>query len=303
MNVGESRKIVFFGSPPAAVVVLEALISGGHEVVGAVTQPPRRRSRGGGASPTAVEQCADLHGVPVVHAPAEAEAWCDAADIGVVVAYGRLIPGRLLARCRMLNVHFSLLPRWRGAAPVERAILAGDAETGVSIMEVEETLDTGAVLAVRRTPIGEDDSTESLTMRLAVIGADAMLGVLAAGDRPGAPQVGDASYANKIDAEERIIDWSDDASAIRRRVRALEAWCWCGDRRLGVRSCDATDVDLPGRPAPGTVFPDGTVATGNGTVFLRRVTPEGRREMEATEWLTGLRASGPVILSRIKSVR
>lgn len=302
MTAGESRRVVFFGTPEAAVVVLDALSSAGHEITGVVTQPPRRRGRGAELSPTPVETWSTARGIQVVHRPSEAEGWCDESDLGVVVAYGRLIPPGLLNRCPMLNVHFSVLPRWRGAAPVERAILAGDVETGVSIMELEETLDTGATFAVRTTPIRDDDTSRTLTSRLAVLGAVELLQVLAVDRPPRTPQNGEASYARKIEPEERVIDWSRESATIRRQVRALDAWCWAGDKRLGIRSCAPAGADGLESAVPGTVSRDGRVATGDGALVLERVRPEGRREMDATAWLSGLRSEAPVVLSAERSL-
>lgn len=302
MTEGAGRRIVFFGSPEAAVVVLDALVSAGHEIVGVVTQPPRRRGRGSVLSPTPVEAWSKARGLPVVHGPSEADRWCNEADLGVVVAYGRLIPARLLDACPMLNVHFSALPRWRGAAPVERAILAGDAETGVSIMELEESLDTGATFAVRTTPIRDDDTCESLTSRLAVMGAAELMQVLAADHPPKTPQRGDVTYASKIEPGERIIDWSRDSASIRRQVRALDAWCWFGDRRLGIRSCSPAGPEGLAPAVPGTVSRDGRVLTGDGALLLGRVRPEGKREMEATAWLSGVRTGSPVVLADTRSL-
>lgn len=302
------RKIVFFGSPPAAVVVAERLVEAGHEIVGAVTQPPRRRGRGGAQSPTAVEEWAVRRGVTVVHTSADAGQWLEGCDLGVVVAYGRIIPARLLALCPMLNVHFSLLPRWRGAAPVERAILAGDVETGVSIMELEETLDTGPTFATRSTAIRADDTAASLTSRLAALGAEALIEVLATVDPEKVAQTGEVSYADKIDPAECVIDWSGTSIAIERQIRALDAWCWVGDRRLKVRSCSCpTDPqhghDSSPTPATGTVMVDGRVRTGDGWLVLGRVQPEGKRAMDVSAWLSGLRPTGSVVLTPRPSLR
>lgn len=296
MTASDPRRIVFFGSPNAAVTVVEALAAAGHEIVGVVTRPPRRRGRGSGSSPTLVEEWASRNGVPVSYAPADAESWCLRADVGVVVAYGRMIPSSLLSICPMLNVHFSVLPRWRGAAPVERAILAGDTATGVSIMELEETLDTGAVHEVRTTAIDDGDTTASLTERLAELGAEALLEVLSRDAGVATPQSGNATYAEKIAPDERLIDWTRPAVEVRRVVRALEAYTWVGDTRLKVLECDTPAVD-GGPLAVGEVDTTGRVGTGDGPVRLVTVQPEGRRPMGALEWLGGLRGRAPVRLS------
>jgi methionyl-tRNA formyltransferase len=226
------------------------------------------------------------------------------AELGVVVAYGRLVPGRILEALPMVNVHFSLLPRWRGAAPVERAVLAGDPETGVCLMRLEEGLDTGPVLDSRRVPIGAHEHVSSLTERLAVIGAHVLVDALAGGIDalpPGAPQRGEPTYAPKIQPEELRLDWSRPASDLERVVRLDRAWTtFRGERMLVL---DALARPLPsasesggagvGRreeaARPGTL--EGTsVRTGEGVLELIEVQPAGKRAMSATAWARGVRA-------------
>jgi methionyl-tRNA formyltransferase len=277
-----ARRIVFLGTPDAAVPVLEALVDNGFEVPLVVTRADTRRGRGGVRSPSPVKAAAERLGVPVAHDPAAA---LDVeAELGVVVAYGRLIARDVLERLPMLNLHFSLLPRWRGAAPVERAILAGDPETGVSVMQVEESLDTGPVYASERVPIAEGMTAADLRGELVRVGTDLLLGALAMGLDPPWPQVGEPTYAAKIDPEERHLDWTQPAAQLDRVVRIGGAWTTARGKRLKV---------LASEPGEGALVPgllDGAdVGTGGGVLRLVAVQPEGRAPMPAHAWLKGFR--------------
>lgn len=283
------RPLVFFGSPEAAVVVLSALVDAGRAPLGVVTRPERRRSRGSRVSATPVGVWASEHGLPVVHSIGEAAGWLADGAVGVVVAYGRIIPAAILHTTTMLNVHFSLLPRWRGAAPVERAILAGDTITGVSIMQLEAALDTGPVFARIETPIDPSERAPELTMRLAGLGADLLLQVLDDPRPVAEPQTGDPNYADKIDNAETEIDWSQSSHEIERVVRALPAHSEIRGARLRVISCAVIDRPPP-EGSPGTLLADGSVITGDGMLQLRVVQPEGRRPLEVAAWLAGFRS-------------
>ncbi len=292
--------LVFLGSPAAAVPSLDGLVAAGHEIRLVVSQPDRRRGRGGGRTPSPVKRRALELGLPVTDDLSAVAA--TGAELGVVVAYGRLVPAALLEQVPMVNVHFSLLPRWRGAAPVERAILAGDPVTGVCLMWLEAGLDTGPVIARREVEIGPTETAAELTDRLARAGADLLVGALAGGRRglgAGEPQAGEASYAAKIDPDERRLRWSEPAELVVRRVRIGRAHTWFRGRRLLVERAEvdsgsygpdaqsrAPEVDLP----PGTLVAGARVVAGDRRlVVLRTVQPPGRQPMPAADWWRGAR--------------
>jgi methionyl-tRNA formyltransferase len=203
------------------------------------------------------------------------------ADLAVVVAYGHLIPETMLSRLAFVNLHFSLLPRWRGAAPVERAILAGDATTGVCLMDLDIELDTGAVYRRTGTPIGDDETLDELRGRLVEIGTDQLVRALADGFGEPEPQVGDPVYAAKITATEREIDWSQSAVAIHRRVRVGGAFTTWNGKRFKIhrtRLAAASDSGV-------------VVSTAAGHLELLDVQPEGKPRMDAVSWANGARWS------------
>ena len=275
------RRLVFLGTPQAAVVPLRGLIEAGREVALVVSQPDRRRGRGGRTSPSPVKQAALDAGVPV--SDRVDDVLDVGADLGVVTAFGRLIKPHVLAALPMVNLHFSLLPRWRGAAPVERAILAGDARTGVDLMVVEEGLDTGGIYDRYETAIGPDETADELRARLAMAGTELLLANLDRGLGEPRPQAGEATYAHKIDPAELVIDWSAPAAAVHRQVRAGGAWTTHGGARLKVWRASLA-------PAPGAV----EAAAGDGPLWLVEVQPEGRRRMAARAWANGLAAAPTV---------
>ncbi len=279
-------RLVYLGTPEAAVVSLEALLTADHDVALVVTRPDRRRGRGGELSPSPVKRAALAHDLPVTHRLA------DAADVGaergVVVAYGAIVPAALLDVLPMLNVHFSLLPRWRGAAPVQRAILAGDRETGVSIISLEPTLDTGPVHLERRTLIG-DDTADELTRRLAVLGADALIEVLASRDLLDHPteQSGETTYASKVEPGEYKLSPAMSSVMAWRTVRLGHAYFVLGDRRVGVELARMVSDGEPGwiEEHAGEVL----LGLRDGSLALTFVRPEGRATMAARSWWGGLR--------------
>ncbi len=290
-------RLVFLGTPEAAVPPLVTLVDAGHDVKLVVTRPDKRRGRGGALVPSPVKAAAADLGLPVSHTLDAVEG--AGAELGVVVAYGRIIPVEVLDRVPMVNLHFSLLPRWRGAAPVERAILEGDAETGVCLMAVEAGLDTGGIYAEEVTPIDEDETADELRSRLVVIGCE-MLREHLRGGRAGLPpaldQVGTPSYAEKIVPGELRLRWDEPAVQVRRVVRLGRAWTTFRGRRLGiVRAGAAGSEPVGGGPGTGDTRPtgslDGTeVTAGDGRrVALVTVQPEGRRPMDAADWLRGAR--------------
>lgn len=275
-------RIVYLGTPADAVPPLEAIVAAGHEVPLVVTQPDRRRSRGKGTTPSPVRAAAEALGLPVVTPERSREvveqvAALD-ADLGVVVAFGQILPTALLDAIPggFVNLHFSLLPRWRGAAPVERAMLAGDAETGVAVMAVVAELDAGGTFAVERTPIAADETAGELRDRLVTIGTDLLVRTLPT--LPGAtpdPQVGEPTYAAKLTVEEFELDPAAPAPVTDRLVRAGNprpgAWLVHDGARLKVWR--------------GRIDGDRYVPT--------EVQPEGRARMTYDAWLAGHRGTPP----------
>ncbi|HEX2047258.1 MAG TPA: methionyl-tRNA formyltransferase, partial [Acidimicrobiales bacterium] len=217
------------------------MVAAGHEVVLVVTRPDKKRGRGGALLPSPVKAMAQELGLPVT---SRVDDLLDAgAELGVVVAYGRLIKPHILAVLPMVNIHFSLLPRWRGAAPVERAILAGDSVTGVCVMALEEGLDTGPVYACEERAVGEEETLEELRSALTEMGTRMLVKLLASGLPEPRPQIGEPTYAAKMEPEEHHLDWSRPALELHRVVRLGQAWTTFRGRRLRV---------LRARVAPGT---------------------------------------------------
>jgi methionyl-tRNA formyltransferase len=283
-------RLAFLGTPEMAVPELRALAAAGHEIVLAVTRADRRRGRGAAVSPSPVKAAATALGIPVTDDIEDLLA-ID-ADLGVVVAYGRIIKPPILAHLSMVNVHFSLLPRWRGAAPVERALLAGDEVTGVCIMDVEEGLDTGGVYARREVPIGPRTTAAELRATLVEAGTALLVDVLSRPLGTPEPQSGDVTYAAKIERFELEIDWTSPAAAIDRWVRVGGAWTTFRSRRLKVLASEPTQGD----GEPGAISADGVVATGDGGLRLVSVQPEGKPEMP---WAAFANGAHPEPLDRL----
>ena len=269
------RRLVFLGTPEFATEPLRALVDAGWDVALAVSQPDKRRGRGGGLMPSPVKRAAIDLGLPV--SDRVDDVLDTGADLGVVAAFGRLIKPHVLERMPMINLHFSLLPRWRGAAPVERAILAGDERTGVDLMVIEEGLDTGGVYARSEVVIGPDETADELRARLAALGTDLLLTSLCDGLPEPKPQEGEPTYANKIDPAELEIDWGRPAVEIHRLVRIGGAWTTHRGHRLKVWRT-ALGVAGPG---------DVAVPAGDRPIRLVEVQPEGRRRMPARAWANG----------------
>lgn len=290
-------RIVFMGTPAFAVPVLDALVDAGHDVVAAYSQPPRRAGRGKALTPSPVQARADALGIPVrtperLRGEAEqAEFAALNADVAVVAAYGLILPRSVLDAPRMgcLNVHASLLPRWRGAAPIQRAILAGDAETGVGIMQMEAGLDTGPVRLEGRTPI-DSKTAGTLTEELSAMGARLMVQVLANPDAyPHMPQEEEGvTHAPKIDKAEAKLDFTQSADKVERQVRAFNpvpgAFFMLGEERLRVHEAEVAAAS----GAPGVVLDDAlTIACGNGAIRPVSVQRAGRGVMTTAELLRG----------------
>ncbi len=271
------RRIVYLGTPGVAVPPLHALVEAGYEIPLVVSRPDARRGRGKSLMPSAVKAAAIELGLAVTDRLEDVGS-VD-ADLAVVVAYGRIIPAALLNQLSFVNLHFSLLPRWRGAAPVERAILAGDEVTGVCLMDLAEELDTGAIYRRVETPIGPDETLDELRDRLVEIGAAQLVAALREGLGQPTPQIGDPVYAAKMDAAERKIDWSQSAAAIHRRVRVGGAFTSWNGKRLKVHR-----TRLAALGDSGVV-----VATGDGHLELLEVQAEGKPRMDAASWANGAR--------------
>jgi methionyl-tRNA formyltransferase len=279
---GRPHKLVFLGTPEVAVPPLRGLVQAGFDVALVVSAADRRRGRGSATSPSPVKAAALEVGLPVTSRVDDVLGV--GADLGVVVAYGRLIRPHVLAEVPMVNLHFSLLPRWRGAAPVERAILAGDAETGVCLMQLEEGLDTGPVYACERLPIRPEETVDELRGRLVEVGTDLLLRSLRGGLGEPTPQQGEVSYAAKLDPAELRLDWGRPAVELHRVVRLGRAWTTFRGARLRVLRARLAEA----RGAPGELT-GGTIAAGEGALELIEVQPEGKRRMPASAWLAGAR--------------
>lgn len=290
-------RLAFLGSPGPAVVALHALVEAGHEVAVVVTQPDRKRGRGSSLAPSLVKAAAVDLGIPVVHQVDDALAFD--AELGVVVAFGKLIKPYVLEQLPMVNVHFSLLPRWRGAAPVERAILAGDTTTGVCLMQLDEGLDTGAVYASKEVEIGPDETAADLVARLAELGAGLLVDRLAAGLGEAVPQAGEPTYAAKLDVSDFELQFDRPAPELARVVRLGRAWTTFRGKRLRVLRAAAVEAG----PSPGRL--DGLVAgAGGGTgLLLVEVQAEGKTPMPADAWARGAQPTSADLLGPAQTHR
>jgi len=295
-------KIVFMGTPDFSVPALEALHEA-HEIVAVYSQPPRPAGRGKQDRPSPVQKRAEELGLAVYHPVSlrSEEALktfaAHEADVAVVVAYGLILPQAILdaPKYGCLNIHASLLPRWRGAAPIHRAILAGDRETGVCIMQMDAGLDTGPVLLREATAIGPEETTLDLHDRLSAMGSKMIVQVLKQLPAPSVAQSHDGiTYAAKIDKAEARIDWSQPAENIGRQIRGLSpfpgAWCMAGGERIKLlRARLAT-----GSGAPGSMIGPFTVACGTGAIEITLAQREGKKPMGPEEILRGF--SLPAVL-------
>lgn len=292
-------RLVFMGTPAFAARALQALVDAGHDICAVYSQPPRPAHRGKKLTPSPVQALAQTLDLPVFtplklrDAERQAEFAAHRADVAVVAAYGLILPQPVLdaPRYGCLNIHASLLPRWRGAAPIQRAIEAGDTETGICIMQMEAGLDTGPVLLRRPCPIAPDETAATLHDRLAALGAEAIVDALAH-LRTLTPQPQDesrATYAAKIDKAEAKLDWSQPATLLERRVRAFcpapGAYFLLGDERIRVLAAEVMDAD----GTPGTVLDASlTIACGAQALRPALVQRAGKAAMPTTEMLRGL---------------
>jgi methionyl-tRNA formyltransferase len=267
-------RLAYFGTPAMAVPPLRALVAAGHEVALVVTRVDKRRGRGGDLSPSPVKAAALELGIPVSHDVDDVLG--RGVELGVVVAFGQLIKPHVLAEVPMVNLHFSLLPRWRGAAPVERALLAGDTETGVCLMRLEEGLDTGPVYDTVRVSIGARTTAAELRAQLVQVGTEQLVRCLAAPFGTPVPQQGEPVYAAKVRPDELRIDWTRPAAEIDRLVRLGGAWTTFRGKRVKVVAAEPHEGDpeqLP--PTPG--------------LRLVTVQPEGKGPMSFADFTRGSR--------------
>ncbi len=301
-------RIAFMGSPDFAVPALQALVVAGHDVVAVYCQPPRPAGRGQAVRKSPVQVAAEAMGLPV-HTPVRLRRNADAhaafaaldLDIAVVAAYGLILPEAMLVAPRRgcLNIHASLLPRWRGAAPIQAALLAGDRETGVTIMQMDAGLDTGAMLLRGTVPIGPATTATDLHNALAAIGAALMLQAL---DTPPTPIVqpeDGATYAAKLTRDDGRIDWHQDAALLDRQIRALNPWPGTFTRLDGVVLKILAASLASGTGAAGTAIgADLTIACGQGALLLARVQVPGRAAMSADAFLRGHAVPAGTVLGR-----
>ena len=288
---GPVRRVAFLGTPDMAVPVLRALVGAGVEVVHVITRADKRRARGNDLHPSPVKAAAIELGLNVSHT---AQDLIDIHqqkpfDLAVVVAYGALIKVPVLKVVPMLNLHVSLLPRWRGAAPIERALLSGDEQTGVCLMQVEEGLDTGAVLGRSTMAITASTTADDIRSTLMEAGTQLLLDQLRDGLCEPVAQQGESTYAKKIEPAELCIDWTDSAEQISRLIRLGGAWSLFRGKRLKIHEAIVVDS---ASDSPGALRIDKAtahIATTHGSLDLRVVQPEGKPRMDIASWINGAR--------------
>lgn len=283
-------RLAFLGTPAMAVPPLAALVAAGFDVAAVITRVDKRRGRGSQLLPSAVKVAATELGLPVSHRVDDLLAV--GVDLGVVVAFGQIIKPHVLSAIPMVNLHFSLLPRWRGAAPVERALLAGDPLTGVCLMEVEEGLDTGGVYGCVEVPVGPRATADQVRADLVHAGTELLVSTLRSGLGVPRPQIGEATYAKKITADELRIDWSADPLANDRLIRIGGAWTTWRGRRLKVLAAEPVAAGQPPSTPGGAVAESGPGELRGevvGGLRLHTVQPEGRAAMSFEQFALGAR--------------
>ncbi len=302
-------RIIFAGTPEFAAISLQALLDASkdhaYEVIAVYTQPDRPAGRGRKLQASPVKMLAQTRQVPVYQPenfknPTVVETLQALnADLMIVAAYGLLLPPAILAapRSGCINIHASLLPRWRGAAPIQRAILAGDAETGITIMQMNEGLDTGDMLLKQHCPIEPTDTAASLHDKLAKLGGEALLTALDKGEqnklKPEAQDDNQSSYAAKLKKQEALLNWQEDAQTLSRQVRAFNPWpvaqTHIGEQQLRIWAAEA--LDETSEASPGTVVASNKtgidIATGRGLLRLKQLQPPGKKAMDAPAFLNG----------------
>jgi len=307
-------RIIFAGTPEFSVPALEALLTAGFDVVAVYTQPDRQAGRGRKTRPGPIKQCALKHGLvieqPATLKDAATKMKAYSADVMVVVAYGLLLPPEILQipLYGCLNIHASLLPRWRGAAPIHRAIEAGDKETGITIMQMDSGLDTGDILAQYPVNIEQTDTGQQLHDRLAGAGATAITDVLSdlAYYQKNATSQQDelSSYARKISKEEGIIDWSEECGVIERRIRAFDPWpgtqTWYRGIKLRISQAQCCDESLPA--AAGTILSADRsgirIACGRGVLLINRLQRPGGKALCAADFLNGMQMDAGAMMEQ-----
>ena len=290
-------KIVFMGTPDFAIPILKALTEK-HQVICVYTQPPKPAGRGHKLTPSPIHALADTLNIPV-RCPVSLKSqevqkdFSDLnADVAVVAAYGLLLPKPILEAFPKgcINVHASLLPRWRGAAPIQRAILAGDTISGITIMQMEEGLDTGDMFLLKEVPIEKQETSETLLQKLALTGAQAILQVLDTNPIPIPQDEKKATYAHKIKKEEGFIDWNKSAEEIDRQIRAIPSWFVYKAQKIKIKKASVLSDNENNKPA--TVFLKGhAIAAKKGAILLNTLQREGRQSMNIDAFLRGFNIS------------
>lgn len=296
-------RIVFAGTPQFAAAHLAALLTAGHHIVGVLTQPDRPAGRGQKLTPSPVKMLAEQHALPLAQPQSLRNADTQQAltawqpDLLIVVAYGLILPRAVLELPRLgcINVHGSLLPRWRGAAPIQRAIAAGDQQTGITIMQMDEGLDTGAMLLKRSCPIQPDDSSHTLFERLTALGPQALLealALLAKGDLHGEPQDNSlATYAHKLSKEEAQLDWLQPAAVLERRIRAFSPWpgacLMLNDEPIKVLSAQLASGQGPAGRVLAITAEGLEIACGEGSLRLNLLQLAGKKPQNLATILNG----------------
>ena len=291
-----AKRIVYIGTPEIAVPPLRALVAAGFDVELVVTGVDKRRGRGSQTTANPVKTAAVELGIPVSHDINDVLQLDSDGLLGVVVAFGNIISQKILQHAPMINIHYSALPRWRGAAPVERAILSGDATTAVCIIQVAEQLDAGDVLATSPCVIQEDDSVETLRNRLGQLALPLLIDICSNGVREQISQTGEVVVARKISAQDLAIHWSSDAEQILRQIRVGNAFTFFDGKRFKIHEATQSSVGLP----IGTIaVRDGNVLVGSqkGSVQLTTVQPEGKPRVLAKDWARGARLSDTSVFS------